>query len=115
MRYYILYRLGTSIVALLSSESRASSTDPGAMTMSGATASAAVLPGGWIGQHLSSVWRRLVVAAQVEIESNIEAKLKQNCMQFIIIWFLALRSRRFQRGFDRVNLHHLTLWSRQRR
>jgi hypothetical protein len=29
-------------------------------------------------------------------------------MRFVTFWFQALSSRRFQRGFDRVNLQHLT-------
>ena len=41
-------------------------------------------------------------AAQVEIET-------ENSKQFIIFQFQVLSSRRFQLGFDRVNLHRLTL------
>jgi hypothetical protein len=42
-----------------------------------------------------------LLAAQVEFESNTRR-------QFIIFQFQALSSRRFQRGFDRGNLHRLT-------
>jgi len=38
------------------------------------------------------------VVAQVEVESK-------TSKQIIVLWFQALRSRRFQRGFDRVKLH----------
>jgi hypothetical protein len=47
----------------------------------------------------------LGVAVQVEIESKIEAELKAICN----VLFQALSCRRFQRGFDRVNLHRPTL------
>jgi hypothetical protein len=43
----------------------------------------------------------LVEAAQVEIET-------ENSKWFIIIYFRMLTSRRFQLGFDRVNLQSLT-------
>ena len=50
------------------------------------------------------VEHRLGVAAQVEFESNV---LKR----FIMFQFQAISSRRFQSGFDWVNLHRLT-WGR---
>jgi len=50
------------------------------------------------------------VAAQVEIERKINAKLKA---VYYILWFLALRFRQFQRGFRRVYLHRPTMTARR--
>jgi hypothetical protein len=44
----------------------------------------------------------LAVAAQLKSESKV-------CWRFIILPLQALHSRRIQRGFDTVNLHHPTL------
>jgi hypothetical protein len=48
------------------------------------------------------------VAAQLEIESNVKN-------QFISFQFHALNSRRFQHGFDRVNLHRPTEAAQEQR
>jgi hypothetical protein len=47
------------------------------------------------------VFRARIVAAQVEFESNTSKR-------FIMFMFQALSSRRFQLGFDKVNLHRPT-------
>jgi hypothetical protein len=46
-----------------------------------------------VGHHV-----KLALAAQIEFETKV-------CKQIITFWFQALSSRRFQRGFDGVNLH----------
>jgi hypothetical protein len=51
--------------------------------------------GGRLGSHVRCV------AAQVDFESRSRKK-------YITIWFQALSSKRFQLGFDRVNLHRPT-------